>query len=134
MKLCFILLKFLIINIFVNRPKKKALQSSQKLMFRHYINNLAGFCASLLMLNITFIVFSLLKFSKNPISCMIFGVLMHYSLLSTFLWMLSLAILQYLIYIRIFFIVDNYTQIAFFLCFSNFLFSINYKCFFHLYD
>ena len=95
--------------IFSNLRKLKHSNSSQQaFMFDHYIEILISLSASLLAMNIAYIVFSLVTWSSTNVICVVFGVLLHYFLLNSFCWMLSLATLQYLMFNNVLIIVNRY--------------------------
>lgn len=77
-------------------------------MFDYYIQILVSLSASLLAMNILYIIFSFLKWNTDLELCMIVGVLLHYFLLSSFAWMLCFSVLQYLTFNRVLFVINNY--------------------------
>jgi hypothetical protein len=89
-------------------------------MFEDYFQTFVTFCVTLLFLNIIYIVFSTLTLSNNLIACILFGVLLHYILLSSFMWMLSLGVLQYLLYNKVFVSINNFFKKSLFFAFGNY--------------
>jgi hypothetical protein len=67
-------------------------------MFDYYVEVLITLAANLLIMNVAYLAFSVLKWVENMAACVFFGVMLHYFLLGSFLWMLCLAFLQYLIF------------------------------------
>lgn len=77
-------------------------------MFDYYVEIIITLSASLMVMNIFYILFSFITWDKYMNWCLFIGALLHYSLLSSFLWMLSLAFLQYLIFNKVLVIVNRY--------------------------
>ncbi|RNA36634.1 G-coupled receptor -like protein [Brachionus plicatilis] len=95
----------------IKRLKHQRFNSNEnrfKLMFDYYIEILICLSISLFLLNLFYVIFSFLKWDENSNSCMTIGVLLHYFLLGSFSWMLSLSILQYFTFNRIFVTIQNY--------------------------
>jgi hypothetical protein len=63
-------------------------------------------CLSILFVNCLYIPFSLIQSNFSDllriISCILLGFFFHYFLLASFMWMLIMAIVQYLYFVRIF--------------------------------
>ena len=80
--------------------------SFSRLHKNHLHGSLIMLCISILVVNCLYIPFSLTQ--SNPsdllqsISCIVLGFLFHYFLLASFTWMLIMAIVQYLHFVRIF--------------------------------
>jgi G protein-coupled receptor 64 len=77
-------------------------------MFDYYVELIITLSASLLIMNISYILFSFITWDKHMTLCLLVGSLLHYSLLSSFFWMLSLSFLQYLIFNKVLVIVNRY--------------------------
>ena len=97
-------------NCILRKLKNKSYSSqrSLKFMFDYYTEILLSLSISLLSMNIAYIVFSLVTWNTQPIVCTLFGVLLHYFLLSSFCWMLCLGILQYLMFNRVLLVINKY--------------------------
>lgn len=52
-------------------------------------------CISIFILAISFLVIIFAKFDHYSVFCMLFGIILHYSVLSSFCWMLVAAVLSY---------------------------------------
>lgn len=79
-----------------------------KFMFDYYIELLVSLSASLLLMNIFYIVFTFLDWHSYLTSCMTIGVILHYTLLNSFCWMLCFSLLQYLTYNRVLTLIDRF--------------------------
>lgn len=77
-------------------------------MFDYYVEILVSLSASLLAMNVLYLVFSVLTWQSDLIVCMITGVFLHYFLLSSFSWMLCFSILQYLTFNKVLFVINKY--------------------------
>lgn len=63
---------------------------------RDYSNKIwLQLCISILILSICFLVVVFAQFQENDILCLLTGVALHYSVLSSFCWMLVAAVLSY---------------------------------------
>ena len=87
---------------------KNSKLNQHSFMFDHYIEILVSLSLSLLSMNIAYIVFSLISWSTQEVLCVVFGALLHYFLICSFCWMLSLAILQYLMFVKVFVMVNKF--------------------------
>ena len=78
-------------------------------MFDYYIQILMSLSFMLLALNVAYIAFSKVTVTTHGTQlCVAIGALMHYILLSSFGWMLCFAVLQYLTFNKVLFVVNNY--------------------------
>jgi hypothetical protein len=93
---------------YLKRKHKFKSNRQPKFMFDYYVEIIITLSASLLIMNIFYILFSLITWDRYISFCVIVGALLHYSLLSSFCWMLSLAFLQYLIFNKVLVIVNRY--------------------------
>lgn len=97
--------------------KNKRLNSSTgTFMFKDLRSILIAFCFSLLAFNIFYLLSNIVTVSISDIGATIFAVLLHFSIMVSFLYMLSLGICQYIIYNKTFTIIYNYTKISFGIC------------------
>ncbi|XP_045783619.1 adhesion G-protein coupled receptor G2-like isoform X2 [Maniola jurtina] len=63
---------------------------------RDYSNKIwLQLCISIFLLVLSFLVIIFAKFDQYSIACMLIGVVLHYSVLSSFCWMLVAAVLSY---------------------------------------
>ena len=92
----------------MKNKKLNANEQPYKFMFDYYIEILISLSLSLLFMNIFYIVFSILTWNDSLVSCMTFGVLLHYCLLNSFCWMLCFSILQYLTFNKVLFVINRY--------------------------
>jgi hypothetical protein len=90
------------------RKSKSNEYQSTGFMFDYYVKLLISLCVNLLAMNIVYVVFSRVKWNENLVGCMFCGVLLHFSLLSSFGWMLCFAILQYLSFNKVLIVINNY--------------------------
>ena len=78
-------------------------------MFDYYIQILMSLSFMLLALNVVYIAFSQVTVVTSGVRvCVVIGALLHYTLLSSFGWMLCFAILQYLTFNKVLFVIKNY--------------------------
>lgn len=97
--------------------RNRSLTIGYKSMFDFYIQVLISLSFCLLFMNMFYIVFSTIEWTKHGhATCITIAVLLHYFLLSSFAWMLSFAVLQYLTFNKVFVMVRNYYLWA--ACFS----------------
>lgn len=52
----------------------------------------------------------------SPVGATVFAVLLHYSIMVSFFYMLSLGICQYYVYNKTYTVIYNYTRISFVVC------------------
>ena len=78
-------------------------------MFDYYVQILISLSFTLLFMNTFYIVFSTVSSKKEGLPyCITISVILHYLLLSSFCWMLSFALLQYLTFNKVFVVIKNY--------------------------
>lgn len=93
----------------IKKKMKKSKSLGFKSMFDYYTQVLISLSFSLLFMNMFYIVFSTVTWSANGHEfCVTISVCLHYFLLSSFCWMLSFAILQYLTFNKVFIVIKNY--------------------------
>ncbi|CAF0740855.1 unnamed protein product, partial [Brachionus calyciflorus] len=95
----------------IDKLRSRRLNSNEsrfKQMFEYYIEILICLTISLLLMNIFYVAFSLLKWNEHLIACVSIGVALHYTLLCSFSWMLSFSILQYFTFNKVLVTIQNY--------------------------
>ncbi len=98
--------------------RNRQLTVGYKLMFDFYIQVLISLSFCLLLMNVFYIMFSTMQWSSHGhATCVSIAVILHYFLLSSFAWMLSFAVLQYLTFNKVFIMIRNYYSWAAFLSF-----------------
>ena len=91
----------------MKKPKRQSL--GLKTMFDYYIELLISLSFSLLFMNMFYLIFSQIKWNKHGHElCVTIAGFLHYFLLSSFCWMLSFALLQYLTFNKVFVVIKNY--------------------------
>ena len=81
-------------------------------MLQDFFKTFLLLCVSLIGLNISYIVLISVELDQNQAACITFGVFTHFYLLSSFNTMLSLGILQYMVYNQVFNQFQNYFKIS----------------------
>jgi hypothetical protein len=112
----------LIINIIIHTRRqiagknRRVKNSAATFMFKDLRSILIAFCYSLLAFNFFYLLSNIVTINISPIGSTVFAVLLHYSMMVSFLYMLSLGLCQYYVYNKTYTVIYNYTKISFILC------------------
>jgi hypothetical protein len=95
----------------ISRKNSNLFMRQYQRMSQQYLKIITTWCLSLLIMNCVYIAFSFYKFDNDSIenisdsnrsSCIAIGVLLHYFLLVSFFFSLSITVLQYYIIYKCF--------------------------------
>ncbi|XP_052759111.1 adhesion G-protein coupled receptor G2-like isoform X2 [Galleria mellonella] len=68
-------------------------------------------CVALLILSLCFLLVAFVKYDQYSFSCLVTGVVLHYSLLASFCWMLVVAIIAYFDMVAVQYTIANFSSI-----------------------
>lgn len=95
---------------------RRVKNSAATFMFKDLKSVLIAFCVSLLAFNMFYLLSNLITVNISTIAATVFAVLLHYSLMVSFFYMLSLGICQYYVYNKTYTVIYHYTKISFVIC------------------